>query len=198
MWAWFGLIPLLCRTIGFVPSHAVGIGEPLPRDVALEWARWCRSPRYLKGHIHDVRKDRFDRFQGRLLAVRSSDDPYATARTVAKMARYYCGAATQHHLCVAPEQCGGRPISHFSCDVMSLTGNNRRRHDVTTEQNTEPVAGPSPLTNSTASRRANGQDQSGSEHQFPCCWGGYGDEFLPGGQPATDCRVRSGQVVCAL
>lgn len=41
------VFPLITRIYGYMPAKMLGIGEDLPRDAALEWFRWCRTPEYL-------------------------------------------------------------------------------------------------------------------------------------------------------
>jgi predicted alpha/beta hydrolase len=45
----FLAFPLLANAFGYFPWSRMAPGEDLPKGVALEWARWCRSPRYLFG-----------------------------------------------------------------------------------------------------------------------------------------------------
>jgi predicted alpha/beta hydrolase len=51
---WFfthALIPAASALFGFLPMRALTGGEDLPGGVALEWARWCRHPRYAVGAL---------------------------------------------------------------------------------------------------------------------------------------------------
>ena len=41
--------------LGYFPSGALGMGENLPKEVALEWARWCRHPDHLFGFSEQLR-----------------------------------------------------------------------------------------------------------------------------------------------
>jgi predicted alpha/beta hydrolase len=49
---WVG-IPALVALFGHFPGKALGVLGDLPRDVALELARWCRHPDYMLGHVRD-------------------------------------------------------------------------------------------------------------------------------------------------
>jgi predicted alpha/beta hydrolase len=42
-------LPVLARVFGYVPWSRFSAAEDLPREAALQWARWCRHPRYLLG-----------------------------------------------------------------------------------------------------------------------------------------------------
>jgi predicted alpha/beta hydrolase len=43
-------MPVLSRLCGYFPGKALGVLGDLPKDVALELARWCRHPEYMLGH----------------------------------------------------------------------------------------------------------------------------------------------------
>lgn len=45
--AGIGLLDMVARVVGYLPARRFGFGEDLPKQVALEWFSWCRSPRYL-------------------------------------------------------------------------------------------------------------------------------------------------------
>lgn len=47
---WFGLIPGLTPVFGYFPSKKIGLGEDLPKEVALQWARWGRDPHYINDY----------------------------------------------------------------------------------------------------------------------------------------------------
>jgi predicted alpha/beta hydrolase len=53
-WMWpathIGL-PAVARLLGYFPAAPLGFGEDLPAGVALQWASWCRHPRYLVGAV---------------------------------------------------------------------------------------------------------------------------------------------------
>jgi predicted alpha/beta hydrolase len=39
-------LPLLSHLFGYMPWSKLGSAQDLPKGVALEWAKWCRQPRY--------------------------------------------------------------------------------------------------------------------------------------------------------
>jgi predicted alpha/beta hydrolase len=103
---WYALMPALTRALGYFPARRLGIGEDLPKGVALEWARWCRSPAYLgdwRGHAAlDVP----------LLALGFSDDPYAPEPAVRALVERY-GSRQKTHRHVRPADVGAQHIGHF-------------------------------------------------------------------------------------
>lgn len=89
---WYGIVPSVTRVVGYLPG-ALGIGEDLPPGVALEWARWCRTPGYLVGEPHEERRARFARFRAPILAWSFADDTYAPPDAVDAMVALYAESA---------------------------------------------------------------------------------------------------------
>ncbi|HSN56811.1 MAG TPA: alpha/beta fold hydrolase [Candidatus Sulfomarinibacteraceae bacterium] len=106
--AWLSL-PLLARVVGFMPMRRLGMGEDLPRGVALEWARWCRDPDYLLGD-DSLPLDRYATFAAPVLAYSFADDAWGTARSVATMMRAYPKVELRH---VEPADFGLARIGHL-------------------------------------------------------------------------------------
>jgi predicted alpha/beta hydrolase len=109
-WMMLGLwsvgIPVLTRLYGYFPAKRLGLFEDLPAGVALEWARWCRSPDYLG----DYRGHR--RFARPLRAYCFTDDFYASPRSVQALHREYSAARLSSRL-IAPQDLGLDRIGHF-------------------------------------------------------------------------------------
>lgn len=103
---WHVVMPLMTRIAGYFPSRRFGLGEDLPAGVALEWARWCRSPEYLgdySGHA---------KLTAPILALSFTDDAYASRRSVEWLhARY--GTSTLVHRHLAPSELGATRVGHF-------------------------------------------------------------------------------------
>ncbi|HKG91465.1 MAG TPA: hypothetical protein VKA84_06235, partial [Gemmatimonadaceae bacterium] len=103
---WHVGMPVLARAVGYFPAHRLGLGEDLPRGVALEWARWCRRPEYLgdwSGHAA---------FAAPLLTVGFDDDPIAPPRAVEALHVRY-GSPDKRRRQVRAEELGVRRIGHF-------------------------------------------------------------------------------------
>ncbi len=103
---WYVVVPLLARLRHSFPSHWFGMGEPLPEGVALEWARWCRSPGY-----HDQWRG-LDDVTAPVLAYSASDDPIAPDAAVKALLREYRRAASVVHRHLTPAGQADR-IGHF-------------------------------------------------------------------------------------
>ena len=110
---WRAFMPAMSHALGYFPSRRVGLGEDLPRGVALDWARWCRSPGALVGAIGGDAADRFARYQGPVLAISFADDHlFAPRAAVDALLAFYRNAAKEHrHLTAA--SLGLRSVQHF-------------------------------------------------------------------------------------
>ena len=103
---WYVVVPVLTRLRGYFPAGLLGLGEDLPAGVALQWARWCRSPDYLgrwEGHA---------RLRFPILSLSFSDDAYASRRSVEWLNARFTGAPVEHrHL--TPDELGVDEIGHL-------------------------------------------------------------------------------------
>lgn len=103
---WRIAMPLTTRIAGYFPARLFRLGEDLPRGVALQWARWCRTPSYLSdwaGHRA---------FKAPILAIGFMDDSFAPPAAVdALHARY--GSKKQQRWSIAADELGTQQIGHF-------------------------------------------------------------------------------------
>ncbi|MGQ0655116.1 MAG: alpha/beta hydrolase family protein [Betaproteobacteria bacterium] len=113
LWMWpvthFAL-PFVSRVHGYFPGSTFGFGEDLPKGVAIEWARWCRNPRYLVGDL-GVEAD-YARFRAPLRAYAIADDPFAPLRAVEALGSLYPNSSWQIRT-VTPREVGAERIGHF-------------------------------------------------------------------------------------
>ncbi len=107
-----GVMPVLTPVVGYFPSRLFGLGEALPKGVALEWARWCRHPDYLLGMKDGPGRDHVEAFAGRVVAYSIADDRIAPRRPVAVWLDWFTGAEREHRH-IRPEDVGERAIGHF-------------------------------------------------------------------------------------
>jgi predicted alpha/beta hydrolase len=112
-WMWpvthFAL-PAFSRLHGYFPGSRLGFGEDLPKGVAIEWARWCRHPRYLVGALGA--EDLYRRVRAPLRAYAIGDDPFAPRAAVAALLALYPNAPGEVRA-VEPRELGVRRIGHF-------------------------------------------------------------------------------------
>jgi predicted alpha/beta hydrolase len=87
---WHVAMPAAATLLGRFPASRLGLGEDLPAGVALEWARWCRHPEFLRswdGHAAiDIP----------MLAVSFDDDRIAPPAATASLLRRYSRADIRH------------------------------------------------------------------------------------------------------
>lgn len=101
--------PLLARLFGYLPWSRFAAAEDVPRGVALEWASWCRDPRYLLGD-NSLPLERFASFRAPVLAYSIADDAWGTARAVDAMMQAYPTVERRH---VGPRDAGVSRLGHF-------------------------------------------------------------------------------------
>ena len=99
-------LPALARLLGYFPASRLGFGEDLPRGVAIEWARWCRHPRYLVGALGV--EDAYARVRATVRAYAIS----APARAVQALAQLYPHARWEMRK-LAPRELGVKSVGHF-------------------------------------------------------------------------------------
>jgi predicted alpha/beta hydrolase len=76
----------IVHALGYAPGW-LGLGEDVPRDVMLEWGRWCRSPGYLLDHVPGA-ADAFGSLDVPVTLMYATDDafaPYAAVQALATL-----------------------------------------------------------------------------------------------------------------
>lgn len=106
------LLPLGSRCLGYFPASVLGTGEDLPAGVAIEWARWCRTPDYLVGDLGQETRRRYAAFTAPILAYNFTDDGYAALPALHALLALYSGASKEVRR-VAPADVAARRIGHF-------------------------------------------------------------------------------------
>lgn len=109
---WHLLVPLLTTTFGYLPSRIFSRMESLPKNVALDWARWCRNRHYLFGRLPSGRLY-FNRIKGTITSVQIEDDFYAPKESVEWLTAKYSNAQIKR-LHFVPEDFNVSRIGHFS------------------------------------------------------------------------------------
>ncbi len=112
-WMWpathIGL-PIVPRLLGYFPGSRLGFGEDLPQGVTIEWARWCRHPRYLVGALGVDRQ--YARFAAPLRLYAISDDAFAPLRAVHALLELYPRARGEVRA-LSPREVNAKRIGHF-------------------------------------------------------------------------------------
>jgi predicted alpha/beta hydrolase len=106
---WYGVVPGVTHAVGYLPG-ALGIGHDLPPGVALEWARWCRTPNGILSEDAEHRREGFARVEADVLAFSFGDDTYAPHAAVDALHAFYANARVMRRRVSRREQ---RRVGHF-------------------------------------------------------------------------------------
>ncbi|HAI76825.1 MAG TPA: hypothetical protein DCM08_11310 [Microscillaceae bacterium] len=109
---WYLLIPILSRVYGYFPSRLVGIGEDLPKGVALEWGKFCRHPQWVFAFLPE-HKNYYPTLAKPILAISLADDYQAPQRAVDKLHTEGYQKAQVERLHLHPSEIGAKSIGHF-------------------------------------------------------------------------------------
>ena len=101
--------PVVTRIVGYLPWSAFSRAEDLPKGVALQWARWCRDPRYLLGD-DSLPLERLASFRAPVLAYSIEDDKWGTRQAVDAMMSAYPNCERRH---VTPATYGLERLGHL-------------------------------------------------------------------------------------
>ena len=110
---WFGwhvLFPVIVGVMGYAPKRVWG-GEDLPSGVMRDWGRWCRDPEYLFGD-DTVDSSGYGDIVAPILAVRATDDPWATLASHGALHDRFTRAEVEVRD-VAPRDVGAERIGHI-------------------------------------------------------------------------------------
>lgn len=95
----------LARTVGYLPGKAMGLGEDIPRGVALQWFHWAKQPRY-HGRWEGARAIRAP-----VLSLGFSDDTYAPPQPRRWLLDQYGG--DKSFVTIVPQDAGLQHIGHL-------------------------------------------------------------------------------------
>ena len=113
MWAnWHLLVPLLTRGFGYLPSKKFSRMECLPKNVAEEWAKWCRNCDYLFASFPNNNLY-FDRINCGITSISIDDDLFAPQKAVEWLNAKFENAALRR-LHFIPANFNVSKIGHFS------------------------------------------------------------------------------------
>ena len=118
---WHVLMPTITRIVGYFPGQRLRLLEDLPMGVALEWAA-RRKPEFWWHLKHDdgsidvalveTLLARFAAIRARTIALRFTDDPFATEEATERLLGLYENASATR-LVLSAADGDGRKIGHF-------------------------------------------------------------------------------------
>ncbi len=110
---WYIQIPVFARLMGRYPRYQTDYSEDLPPRVALNWARWCRSPTFASDDSDPSGRNYFRSYRGRMRFYAFEDDAYyAPIEAVRALATDFENADVQI-MRIAPEHLGVSQLGHF-------------------------------------------------------------------------------------
>ncbi|MFO1398426.1 MAG: alpha/beta fold hydrolase [Burkholderiales bacterium] len=109
---WHGIMPALTALLGYFPGRRLHLGEDIPRDVALAWAR-RRNPKpgASRGARTQALINRLTQMHAPALAVTISDDGFATRAGAERAMALYRGT-TFAHIVISPQQAHTERLGH--------------------------------------------------------------------------------------
>jgi predicted alpha/beta hydrolase len=82
---WFLFIPFTTFIYGYANAKKIRQGEDLPKEVALQWSKWCKDPRYFDEDFQNSKTNLFfDKLKISLKSIQITDDPIANEITANK------------------------------------------------------------------------------------------------------------------
>ena len=107
-------IPLNNAVFGLTRADWVGMGEPLPRDVAQQWATWCKGRGYVEtGFERTIQTHHYDTLDCPGLWLSAVDDDIACSANVDDMIRVYKQMPAQR-IDLNPSDYGFKEIGHMN------------------------------------------------------------------------------------
>jgi len=83
-------IPLSNLLFGYTKSHWIGMGEPLPKEVAKQWRKWCNGEGYVQVALGETIKEHlYDELEMPSQWLYAVDDGIANHANVEDMIRVY-------------------------------------------------------------------------------------------------------------
>jgi predicted alpha/beta hydrolase len=112
---WHLGMPLVTKMVGYFPGRSLGLGEDLPGQVALDWAR-RRQPEIIATPEDQVRfaaiLARYSDVRAETLAISISDDAFAPPRAATRLLELYPHIHALHEV-MTPASRGRSRLGHF-------------------------------------------------------------------------------------
>lgn len=106
-------IPFSNLVLGYTSSDKIGMGEPLPRNVAKQWREWCNGSGYIKTALDKTIHHHFyDDIDLPALWLGFSDDDIANRKNIDDMIRVFPHMHAEKHF-LDPKDFGLSHIGHM-------------------------------------------------------------------------------------
>lgn len=107
------VVPLLCHGLGYLPGRWLGLGEDLPKAIALEWRSWIMSPNSMWDTLPAALLNPYLTFRAPMCFLRPSDDQWASAVGTRRMADAFTSARESHVIDLDVRALGTGPVGHI-------------------------------------------------------------------------------------
>jgi predicted alpha/beta hydrolase len=108
---WHLYLPISVKLFNYLPSKKLIDMENLPKEMAIEWSKWCKSSNYHFDHIYNIQEN-YNRINCNLISYSVENDFFAPAKAVDWLAsKYEKAKVTRKHL--LNKDFGKKPIGHF-------------------------------------------------------------------------------------
>ncbi|MEX0365803.1 MAG: alpha/beta hydrolase [Ruegeria sp.] len=109
---WFGHVPLMVKTLGYLPGKITGFGADLPPQVYWQWRKWCTSRQsYLPETGVTLPAPDWGRSGAPVDLVALSDDVMIPAKCIWRLQKVYGPAARKQEL--SPGDFGLKAVGHL-------------------------------------------------------------------------------------
>jgi len=121
LWGNYTFITTITHLVGYCPTKSLNIMENLPKNVALEWAKWGKSSNYLFDYIAEA-DEQYAKLNVPLLAYSFSDDRSGPIASIKALNERHSNC-TIIHKHFTPKEVGVKKIGHFgffrsSCQIL--------------------------------------------------------------------------------
>ena len=106
-------MPISCLLLGYAKNDLMGMGEPLPKQVARQWTEWCAGQGYVKTAFgKEVTDHLYDEIDFPSKWVIATDDDIATVKTRDDMLSVFTKQPAET-LVLDPSELGIKSLGHM-------------------------------------------------------------------------------------
>lgn len=104
--------PVTALFLGYAPAKRIGWGEDLPKQIALQWRRWCRRPGYVKNDFGTfIQQHFYDGFRSPITLMTATDDPICPLANRTQLLALY-SQADSRYIALNPDSFQLQKIGH--------------------------------------------------------------------------------------
>lgn len=109
---WFFMVPVTIPMFGYFPGKKLKMVGDLPKNVMLQWRRWCLHKDYLVGVEGEPLRSQFAAVKVPITSLSVTDDELLSARNIESLHKFYRSAPLRM-IRIAPQDIGVKRIGHF-------------------------------------------------------------------------------------